>query len=694
MNLAKLFYYIFSLSIMGSILTIGLIIVKGLFKDKLSANFHYYIWFLLIIRLIIPYLPSADFNIINFIPTYNHNTVIELQQPSTSGTTEKTSPFYSATNKDNLTTKSSTPALSSKDNSWQVSTLKNLITFKTLSLIWLVGVIVTFSYILLVNGILLFRSKKLEVCQSKDILQILEECKSILKFNPRVSLVYDDAIKSPAIFGLFPPKISISKKIISKLAPEELRYILLHELSHLKREDLFVNALVLSLQSIYWFNPLIWYALHQMKQDCEIACDANVITTLKTEDHKNYGMTIIKLLQLLSEPNWTPGTLGFISRFNKRRIVMISSYKKATIKWTAAAIALTLLAGCSSLNNPVKSTISAPNQNEASNNGQTNNNSNSGSNATSQGSATISNAASQGIGTVSYSDKIYGFSFSLPAEWKGFSIVNSMWEGSSLTGDTSKITQTGPMISLRNPKWTSKAPMQDIPIMIFTINQWNSLQKDEFHIGAAPVNPSELGRNNKYVFALPARYNFAFLPGYEEVETILKGKPLKTTNIDNEVPDSITLILSNIMLLGKQGKVINSDFLVKINNIEDVEKEWGKADKTDWVAAAKGSYATYKSYNIVFGLNKGNQIFEIRTYDNILRSITLSKTKAVLGTPAYDAKSNSEEIIGYVASPDFKIEMVFPAPSKNNPDPVMDHYNVLYPAGTVNSMSNDPGRQW
>lgn len=366
---------------------------------------------------------------------------------------------------------------------------------------------------------------------------------------------------------------------------------------------------------------------------------------------------------------------------------MISSFKKATIKWTAAAITLTLLAGCSSLSNPVKSTISVPNKNDASNNSQqnlnTNNSSNSGSNTT-----------SQSTGTVSYSDKIYGFSFSLPQDWRGFTIVNSMWEGSSITGDTSKITQTGPIISLRNPKWTSKVPMQDIPIMIFTISQWNSLQKGEFHIGAAPINPSELGRNNKYVFALPARYNFAFLPGYEEVETILKGKPLKTTNLDNEAAVSVALILSNIMSLGKQGKVINSDFLAKINTIEDVEKKWGKADKTDWVPAAKGSYATYKSYNIVFGLNKGNQIFEIRTYDSILKSITLSKTKAVLGTPAYDAKSNNEEIIGYVASQDFKVEMVFPAPSKNNPDPVMDHYNVLYPAGTVNSMSNDPGRQW
>jgi len=62
--------------------------------------------------------------------------------------------------------------------------------------------------------------------------------------------------------------------------------------------------------------------------------------------------------------------------------------------------------------------------------------------------------------------------------------------------------------------------------MVFTIKQWTALQNDAFHIGAAPIGPSELSRNNVNVFALPARYNFAYPAGYEEVDTILQGKPL------------------------------------------------------------------------------------------------------------------------------------------------------------------------
>ena len=145
----------------------------------------------------------------------------------------------------------------------------------------------------------------------------------------------------------------------------------------------------------------------------------------------------------------------------------------------------------------------------------------------------------------------YGFEFSLPASWKGYKIVESKWEGMVNDG-SGKIIETGPIISIRHPLWTSQNPRQDIPIMIFTTSQWESLQQDQFHIGAAPIGPSELGRNFKYVFALPARYNFSFPTGYEEVETILSNKPLKPTeNFESDLPDSSTDSL---------GKVFNDFF--------------------------------------------------------------------------------------------------------------------------------------
>jgi hypothetical protein len=128
-----------------------------------------------------------------------------------------------------------------------------------------------------------------------------------------------------------------------------------------------------------------------------------------------------------------------------------------------------------------------------------------------------------------YENAEYGFTFTLPKSWEGYQIVSDTWEG--VATDQQQM-ESGPILLIRHPEWKEDKPRQDIPIMIFTFEQWSSLEKGEFHIGAAPVGPTMLGENNEYVFALPARYNFAFLEGYEEVETILETIPFQPKNVD------------------------------------------------------------------------------------------------------------------------------------------------------------------
>ncbi len=128
---------------------------------------------------------------------------------------------------------------------------------------------------------------------------------------------------------------------------------------------------------------------------------------------------------------------------------------------------------------------------------------------------------------IEYKNTQYGFTFSLPLTWQGYSIAGDKWEGEASVQGSDVVVEQGPMILIRRPKWTSVNPRQDILIMVFTISEWNELQQEKFHLGAAPIGPGELGRNSKYVFALPARYNVAFPPGFEEVEEILENHPLK-----------------------------------------------------------------------------------------------------------------------------------------------------------------------
>lgn len=140
---------------------------------------------------------------------------------------------------------------------------------------------------------------------------------------------------------------------------------------------------------------------------------------------------------------------------------------------------------------------------------------------------------------VEYRNATYGFAVALPESWEGYSVTIDTWTGDAM-GDQLGETPftTGSVVSIHNPRWTGASTYQDIPIMVFTIDQWNLLQQEKFHIGAAPIGPSELGRNAAYVFALPARYNYSFPPGYEEVDRIIQSKPLTIFEASGPAPQS------------------------------------------------------------------------------------------------------------------------------------------------------------
>ena len=130
------------------------------------------------------------------------------------------------------------------------------------------------------------------------------------------------------------------------------------------------------------------------------------------------------------------------------------------------------------------------------------------------------------VETQQYVNTQYGFSISLPSTWKGYTVVAENWTGTMVDNSKSPSIQ-GPKLLIRHPLWTLENPRQDIPIMVFSKDQWNLIVNEKLSVGAAPIGPSELGRNANYIFALPARYNFAYATGFEEVQQIIYNKSFK-----------------------------------------------------------------------------------------------------------------------------------------------------------------------
>lgn len=122
-----------------------------------------------------------------------------------------------------------------------------------------------------------------------------------------------------------------------------------------------------------------------------------------------------------------------------------------------------------------------------------------------------------------YTNTEYGFKFMLPESWTGYTVSKTTWESRD---EHNKLVASGPILTFNNPKSTTQKPYQNIPIMVFTLEQWSGLGVKYPYPWAGGI-PAELGRNSKYIFILTPRYNFFEVEGIQDVEKIIESGPLQ-----------------------------------------------------------------------------------------------------------------------------------------------------------------------
>lgn len=121
--------------------------------------------------------------------------------------------------------------------------------------------------------------------------------------------------------------------------------------------------------------------------------------------------------------------------------------------------------------------------------------------------------------SIEYRNEQYGFSMMLPESWKGYTVADDTWTGTSIDPGNEGYRANGVRLFVNNPKGEK---WQEIPVMVFTLDQWKLVDEYKISVSAAPFNPSELGRNSKYVFALPPRWvGYADLLGQDEAQAIV-----------------------------------------------------------------------------------------------------------------------------------------------------------------------------
>jgi beta-lactamase regulating signal transducer with metallopeptidase domain/Tol biopolymer transport system component len=218
---------------------------------------------------------------------------------------------------------------------------------RILPLLWLLGSAVLAVYVGACNFHLWWLVTRERPLTDQKILDLLEDCKSEMGIRNILGIVTTDKVKSAALFGFIRPRLLLPAGMIETLSLKELRFVFLHELGHLRRRDIYIGWLMSLLQVLHWFNPLVWLAFYRMQSDRELACDALVLTHTRRGESKDYGRTIVNLLERFSRPQRLPSMAGILETKSqlKRRIKMIAKFKKTSRpRWAGAMLLLAVLA--------------------------------------------------------------------------------------------------------------------------------------------------------------------------------------------------------------------------------------------------------------------------------------------------------------------------------------------------------------
>ncbi len=310
-------------SLKGSILVIGILLIRNILKNRLYGTWNYYIWFLLIIRLTIPipYKLTKSFNLIFVIKKLLKDAYIK----SSEGVVKTYLKGENAGTRFSDMTKDYSLSINKKISYWNTDILFYL---------WLIGAIIFF--IIWIHRNMKNRKKYsfANIVTDKKILDIFKYCKAKMKIKSDLQLIKEDKIYSPMMYGIFKAYLILPERELKELKEKDIRNIILHEMVHHKNKDVLVNIITTFIQILHWFNPIIWIGFAKMRQDREIACDTKVLSHLESWEHKDYGETIIKLLRNYNNSVGTSFTVSFLNNkeYLKERINNIASFKNISKK--------------------------------------------------------------------------------------------------------------------------------------------------------------------------------------------------------------------------------------------------------------------------------------------------------------------------------------------------------------------------
>lgn len=323
--------------IQSSILIVLLYLIDLLIRKHVRAVFRYCIWMLVFLKLILPTTLCLPTGIGYWcgldILSANHQTSSNAKMP-VQVTTEEADSIAADYDLEHLPptpivlgqpARATVPTITddgtymppiqpSELESASVATAEPGISITwqaVVFLIWLIGVFVL--SVLLLQRFLFVKSLLAQSDTANGSLQeTLNRCRQQVGVRKQIEFRLSKNMLSPAACGLSKPIILMPAALLDTLDEDKLRAVLIHELAHIKRGDLWVNFIQTILQIIYFYNPLLWFANAVVRGIREKAVDEMVLTKLGNEAD-SYSSTLIDIAEIaFSRPHFSLRLVGVV----------------------------------------------------------------------------------------------------------------------------------------------------------------------------------------------------------------------------------------------------------------------------------------------------------------------------------------------------------------------------------------------
>lgn len=304
-----IFSVLLSLSFSGGLMILLLFFLCALLRKRVSSKWQYYIWIVVIVRLLLPFAPER-----NLAGWLGERLCVFVQIPFTSpsgmGISDSPAEQRQVIQQQGLeedSEKGESDFFLGKERTENMKSLGQreklqdsirraaLESGKYFCAIWLLAAMFLFlRKVTVYQSFMRFIRAGSTPVDDIGYLEALSGEEAALGVHKALELCVNPMVSSPMLIGFFHPCIVLPE---GNLPEKEFRYTILHELIHYKRGDIYYKWVVQSVLCIHWFNPLLYLAARRINRLCELSCDEAVVNHLTTEkERREYAETLLNAM--------------------------------------------------------------------------------------------------------------------------------------------------------------------------------------------------------------------------------------------------------------------------------------------------------------------------------------------------------------------------------------------------------------